>query len=45
MSSCNDGRRTGYTKLTVRANLIFVTRAEAESYGLAFAQRAIDNGA
>ena len=40
----HDGQRTGYTKLTVSPNLTFDTRAEAESYGLAFAQRAIDGG-
>jgi len=39
------GQRTGYTKLTVSPNLTFATRAEAEQYGLAFAQGAIDGGA
>ena len=41
----HDGQRTGYTKLTVSADLAFATRAEAEQYGLAFAQVAIDGGA
>ena len=40
-----EGKRTGYTKLTVSPNLTFATRAEAEQYGLAFAQGAIDGGA
>jgi hypothetical protein len=39
-----EGKRTGYTKLTVAADLVFVTRAEAESYGFAFGQGAIDGG-
>ena len=39
------GHRTGFTKLTVPDDVVFVTRAEAESYGLAFARQAIDRGA
>ena len=40
----HDGQRTGYTKLTASPGLTFATRAEAEEYGLAFAQEAIDGG-
>jgi hypothetical protein len=40
----HDGRRTGFTKLTIPTDLTFVTREEAQAYGLALGREAIDRG-